>query len=510
MTPSTNLFDIIHSLTGSEKRYFKVFSSTHIIGFKNNYEKLFDAYSELPADKPYDEAAFKKKLTAKRWTKNFAVEKKVLEDILMKAMRAYNAEKSAEGALNDIIANVHFLYNKGLIAAANKELKKGITLAEDLENLPSLITLYQLKLNLTRITHTASDVKEAHEDLEAETRILKMLDIERQVVHTRRKIYNQYIGGQLRKNVAEAKAMINELEMIEAGLFTYKARMSLFFIRAMVAEKEGLFLDAMKQYEQANAIWKKNELKLHESYSNLRTILSNYLACAYFAERLDVYPAIIEQIESFPAENTSDKADSFVVAKSCRLIYLLNTSDKSSSEKLIAEIEDGLKLFQSQIQKSQLIYIHINICLLLFQTKSYLKLIDALNKAFVIIGRDEKMHHPLLQLKFMEIMVHLSLKNYDLLEYQTRNTERWLREHKLNDSFTDLLLKSFPTMAKDLQFSKIKNQVSTFECSPNSQMLKTLVLDWMELNKPVNPKSTKGEKAVPASVGRSVEHNQPT
>ena len=123
MTPSTNLFDIIHSLTASEKRYFKIFSSTHIIGFKNNYEKLFNAFCELPADQPYDEAAFKKKLTAKRWTKNFAVEKKVLEDILMKAMRAYNAEKSSEGALNDIIANVHFLYNKGLVNAANKELR---------------------------------------------------------------------------------------------------------------------------------------------------------------------------------------------------------------------------------------------------------------------------------------------------------------------------------------------------------------------------------------------------
>ena len=96
----------------------------------------------------------------------------------------------------------------------------------------------------------------------------------------------------------------------------------------------------------------------------------------------------------------------------------------------------------------------------------------------------------------MEIMVHLSLKNHDLLEYQTRNTERWLREHKLNDSFTDFLLKSFPAIGKEPHYSKIKNQVSTFECSPNSQMLKTLVLDWMEINKPVSSKSTRGEQVV--------------
>ncbi len=494
MTPSTNLFDIIHSLTGSEKRYFKIFSSTHIIGFKNNYEKLFDAYSELPADKPYDEAAFKKKLTAKRWTKNFAVEKKVLEDAVMKAMRAYNAEKSGEGALNDTIANVHFLYNKGLVNAAMKELKKGISLAQELENLPSLITLYQLKLNLTRITQTPADLKAAHEDLEAETRILNMLDAERKVVHARRKIYNQYVTGQLRKNIDDAKATILQLETIETGLLTYKARMSLFFLRAMVAEKDGLYEDAMKQYEQANAIWKKNELKLHESYSGLRVILSNYLACAYYAERLDVYPATIEQIESFPAENISDQAETFAIAKGSRLIYLLNTSDKTGSKILIEEIEQGLKIFQPLLLNSQFIDINTNICILLFQIQEYGKLIEALNNTFAAIGRDEKMHRHLRELKFLEIMAHFSLKNYDLVDYQLRNTERWLREHQLFENFTEILVKSFPKMKANPQFSIIKQELSTIECPNNSQTLKALVLEWMRVNSPATKPTTSVNK----------------
>ena len=503
MTPSTNLFDIIHSLTGSEKRYFKVFSSTHIIGYKNNYEKLFNAYCELPADQPYDEASFKKKLTAKRWTKNFAVEKKVLEDILMKAMRAYNAEKSSEGALNDIIANVHFLYNKGLINAANKELKKGIALAEELENLPSLVTLYQLKLNLTRITQTPADIKTAHEDLEAETRILKMLDIERQVVHSRRKIYNLYISGQLKKNIKEAKATIVELEQLDTKLLTYKARMSLFFSRAMVAEKEGLFEEAMQQYEQATAIWKKNELKLHESYSNLRTILSNYLVCACYADRMDVYPSTIDEIESFPAENFNDKADTFIIAKSSRLVYMLNTPNKEGSEKLIDEIMDGLKLFKDQVHKTQLSYININICLLRFQTQKYTNLISSLNNAYIVLGRDDKMHPPMLTLKFMEIMAHFSLKNYDLLDYQLRNTERWLREHKLNEDFTEVLLKSFSELRKDPKnVVKIKNQLLALKCSVNIDTLKTLVFDWMDTDLSTDAKAAQG------NVNRSAKHSR--
>jgi hypothetical protein len=492
MTPSSNLFDIIHSLTASEKRYFKVFSSTH--GSKSNYEKLFDAYLELPANEPYDEIAFKKKLARKKWKINLAWEKKFLEDMLMKAMRAYNAEKSAEGTLNDIIANVNFLYNKGLINAASKELKKGIALGEELENLPGLIILYQLKLNLTRITQTPADLKTADEDLEAETRILKMLDSERKVVHAGRKVYNLYRGGQLKKNIAGAKMMIAELEVLESGQpLSYKSRMSLFFIRAMVAEKAGRFVDAMKQYELANAIWKKSELKLHESYSNLRTILNNYLACAHQAGMFDVYPKIIEQIEGFPVENIKDQADSFVVAKGSRLIYLLNTPNKNGSEHLIKEIEAGLKKFHPQITRHQTININTNICFLHFQTRNYLGLIDALNNTFALIGRDEKMHQLLHDLKFLEIMAHFSLRNFDLLEYQLRNTERWLREHQLNQPFTDLLLKSFPAMRTQPQYSKIKNQLLEIACPGDLQSLKSLVFEWMEVNVP--KKSNYGQVA---------------
>jgi len=495
MTPSSNLFEIIHSLTASEKRYFKVFSSTHVIGNKNNYEKLFNAYCELPADKPYDEAAFKKQLANKTWAKNFAVEKKILEDQLMKAMRAYNAEKSAEGALNDIIANVRFLYNKGLMAAATKELKRGIAMAEELENLPALIILYQLKLNLTRITQTPSDVKAAEEDLEAETRILMMLDAERKVVHARRKIYNYAISGQLKKKLKEANDLISELELLEREQhLSYKARISLFFIRATVAENENRYPDAMQYYEQANAIWKKNELKLHESYSNLRTILRNYLAAAHYAGRFDVYPPIIEQIENFPVENISDQADAFLATKAAKLLYYLNTPDKTGSLKLVQEIEQGIKKFQSLVPVQEVNHLLINICFLHFQTQNYTALIDALNNAYAALGRDEKMQHILADLKFLEIMAQFSLKNHDLLDYQLRNTERWLREHKLNNNFTDVLLKSFPAMRKEPQFSQIKNQLKSLACPVNMQVIQMLVLEWMEVNPPKSSSSALGAR----------------
>ena len=492
MTPSTNLFDIIHSLTGSEKRYFKIFSSTHIIGYKNNYEKLFNAYCELPADKPYDEAAFKKKLTAKRWTKNFAVEKKVLEEALMKAMRAYNAEKSSEGALNDIIANIHFLYNKGLIRAATKELNKGIAMANEMENLPSLIILYQLKLNLTRITQSLSDIEIAEADLAEETRILHLLDNERRVVHARRKIYNLYRSNLLRKNLEEIKKTISELEILEQKqTLTFKARVSMFFMRAMVAEKETRFEDAMREYEQANAMWKKNELKLHESYSTLRVILTNYLACAHRAARYDVYPATIKQIESLPIESSGHLVDTFVATKCILIVYLLNTDKREGAEELIEEVEEGLKKYKDQIVGDEFIHINTNICFLLFRIRKYEKLIDALNRTFALIGRDDRLYQLTYFLKLFEIMAQFSLKNFDVLDYQIRNMERWMKEHKLGEKFVEVFLKSLPDMRSATNYQKIKNQLATIECTAGFNGFKEMIFEWIEANLPTQKTKAK-------------------
>ena len=44
---SNHLFELIKSLTKSEKRYFKLFSSRHTIGEENGYLKLFDFIDQM-------------------------------------------------------------------------------------------------------------------------------------------------------------------------------------------------------------------------------------------------------------------------------------------------------------------------------------------------------------------------------------------------------------------------------------------------------------------------------
>ena len=52
------LFELINSMTKSEKRYFKLLSSRHAIGGENNYTLLFDKIDE---QKVYNEEKIFKK-----------------------------------------------------------------------------------------------------------------------------------------------------------------------------------------------------------------------------------------------------------------------------------------------------------------------------------------------------------------------------------------------------------------------------------------------------------------
>ena len=66
---SSNLHQLIKSLTKAEKRYFKVYSSRHTIGDKNNYQMIFDAIEKQTA---YDEDAILRKFKNESFINKFS------------------------------------------------------------------------------------------------------------------------------------------------------------------------------------------------------------------------------------------------------------------------------------------------------------------------------------------------------------------------------------------------------------------------------------------------------
>ena len=91
MKASLHLFDLIKSLTPSEKRHFKLFTARHVIGEKNNYSKLFDAVEKLDQ---YDEDKLKKTLKDESLVRNLAYEKNYLYSMISDSLHVYHLNLS--------------------------------------------------------------------------------------------------------------------------------------------------------------------------------------------------------------------------------------------------------------------------------------------------------------------------------------------------------------------------------------------------------------------------------
>jgi hypothetical protein len=119
MKPSTELHELIRSLTKSEKRFFKLHSALQ--SGDKNYLRIFDA---IDRQKVYDEDAVKKQFAKETFIKHFPSEKNHLYKLILKALRAYHGEASVSGLLKQEIKNIEILYDKALYNEANKTLHR--------------------------------------------------------------------------------------------------------------------------------------------------------------------------------------------------------------------------------------------------------------------------------------------------------------------------------------------------------------------------------------------------
>ena len=115
MKPSNELFDLIKSLSKSEKRFFKLQSSLQ--SGDKNYVRLFDCIDRM---EEYDEEQIKKLFKGEKFIKHLPSEKNHLYKLILKSLRSYYSDTSVSSMLKQEIKNIEILYNKALFDECNK------------------------------------------------------------------------------------------------------------------------------------------------------------------------------------------------------------------------------------------------------------------------------------------------------------------------------------------------------------------------------------------------------
>jgi hypothetical protein len=130
MAASSDLFELIKSLSKSEKRYFRMWASLNSRSRVNRYVRLFDL---IDARDVHDEDGVRETFTARHGSKHFAEAKYYLYNAILRALHSYALDRSVGARLSTALHQAELLYERRLHRQCIKLLERTREQAIELE-----------------------------------------------------------------------------------------------------------------------------------------------------------------------------------------------------------------------------------------------------------------------------------------------------------------------------------------------------------------------------------------
>lgn len=470
MAAQDELFQLIQSLSPSEKRYFKVNASKGGDA-KSNYMQLFEA---VDAMKEYDEDELKKKHGKKPFVKYLSAEKKQLREQILRQMRSFHSSRTVDNRINELLQDEAFFRDKGLKAQREKTIQKAKEIAtqyerfhllqEILEREIAFVTEFEEKVLTEPVLKLITELKQL--SLVQETRL--------ELWAKSKETFAIYRSG------ADAKDPMvrNRLEMLIAEVERYRSRLGNYFHLNSLFVKAyndyhyflGNAAEAFAQSEAECALYQKHPQFKDENPIGYKICLANLIGRAYSSQNDKRFLEAIEEMKSLPAASFNDEGEVFQNVYFSEHLYHMNKGDFEKAESLVPDIQAGLETFEAKINKARLLSFQFNIMVMYFLMHRFKEAATWADK--ILDDKGEIKQGIQVVTRILYPIIHFELGHHDLVENLTRAAYRYLLNKKRLHEFERLMvnyLKQMPFTANDAEF---KRMLQTF-----NEDLSTLMKD---------------------------------
>lgn len=491
MKPSTELHDLIKSLTKSEKRFFKLHSSLQ--SGDKNYLRIFDA---LDKQKVYDEAAIKKQFAKETFIRHFPSEKNHLYKLILKALRAYHAEGSVSGILKQEIKNIEILYNKALYTECNKLLHRAKRIAKENERFYYLFEL----LNWEKML-----LEEAYESGEFTKDLDALIEEEREVIERLRNLAAYHIlyskinyvfrsGGYVRTD--EEHAMVEEISehpLIKGKntALSMRAATICYYTQGFCAWAKRDWKSSLEKFQRVRQIL-DDDPKIRKDLPKryLRT-LQYIILCHIERQQFKEAREDIRKLRELGGKEGFSGIDSqlqiFSAGHLCELRLLDRMGEHDKAVELVPRVLEGMEEFGDRLHKEHEIEFHYVLACVYFGAGEHNKALFWLNK--VLNENEPTLRQDIFTYaRLFNLVVHYELGNNDLLEYIVRSTQRYLSKHQRAHEVEVLLIENIkklsrisdPVARKEL-FTALGKQLRVLFKDPNEALVLKYfdVLGWV-------------------------------
>lgn len=441
MLPSNDLFDLIQSMTKSEKRHFKLFANQHTKNGTSNYIKLFDAIDQ---QKAYNEEKLRKKFANEVFGKKIAATKYLLYDTVLKSLRQFNSGKTTDQKLSNLMEEVEILYNKGLLRQSKKTLDKAKNIALDADRHFTLhkilswekkLVVYlmpsKLKVELQKII---IETNQLSNNLNNEIRYQEMLD---KITFLHRTCMNPNVPCDT--NCLE-EIMNSHLMHTEAEALTFKSKIAFHEINSIYFKIHGNHKQAFHSLRNIVALWENNPIKTKVFSNDYQRTMIDYINSGLTAGAQIDYMDLIEDLRKTPTTGERDKMRREYALSMLEFTYYLHTGQLQKCSAMVQVIEKIEEQHNKIVDQVQMINAYFNISIYYFLIKDYDKCLDWINQ---VQDFDKTGLQPAILAfsKLLQVPAQFELKNFVFLEYQLRTIQRYLTKKQQFGSLESLILR---------------------------------------------------------------------
>ncbi|MFK7908795.1 MAG: hypothetical protein AB8B69_26940 [Chitinophagales bacterium] len=430
-TSSTFLYDLVHSLTKSEKRYIKVQSGSG----EKDYIQLMDA---LMAQKRFDEEKLIKDNKEANFIRHLAVNKQYLYELLLKSLARFG-QKTFEGKVFEKISAANVLIQKGLFAPAFKELRKGQKMAEKYElfELQIMLCAIEKKLLSQRQFKTKGD-DTIHQLFKIEQDSLEQLKNTNEYWYLTQQIVQFQIRFQKIQTEEQRKYIedftqspklqnVSLATNVKSQLCFYQANATCQFMLGNVKEAYKInrnFLDILDATPHFLKLYAERYL----------ATLNNMLIDSFVIGEYDVLTEGLNRLMRI-AERSEFKSIKNIASRVFRQRYLLlinwtlRQKDFEKALEWIPEIEAGLEQFGKKIEKHHRITFYYLIAYLLFQNGRFDQALQW-NNHILNDSKEDVVKEIFYFARIFNLLIHYELGNDTLLESLLPSTSKYLKSRR--------------------------------------------------------------------------------
>ena len=430
------LFNLVHSMSRAEKKYFSRLLKAE--GRRGKKQVFAEMFRKIDLQKVYNEEKVYRRLQETGLTKHPAARKHYLFMRILGALNMYYADKRDEYRLGDLLNTVRTLISRRINAPCFRLIREAKKIAGEKEWFPQYLEAmdleYRVRLNTNRTG--AEEMEKYHEEGRKVTGQWTDLQQYRLLETKISSLYNRIFYA---RSAEETKAYRQVMEHPQLGAearpLSFNARLIYYRIQAIYSHGTGDTASGFRWAKKQVELFETDPQKIaNREFYYCRALYSMLIICINYPI-LEEFENVMRKIRAvssgFPVQ---DPESGLIRNYSIRSVIIEFDfySANGFFEKCILLAPEAQKIL---IEKDTILtrndkeIIHFSVAYAYFGTGAFSEALKWINRALNELILSETAES---SFRMLDMMIHFEIGNFDLLESSVRSAYRFLfRRQKL-------------------------------------------------------------------------------